>query len=57
MAGEGTKDVTTAEVRTDLQDADTLLLVNSVTKEVQQVPVGDIKGGTAPAYYEDFFGI
>ncbi|KKO91739.1 hypothetical protein AAW12_08740 [Sphingobacterium sp. Ag1] len=61
--GEGTKDVSQAEVRTDMSINDKLLLVNETTKEVQQVDL-DVLGNTiaphsmvAPAEYGDFFGL
>lgn len=61
--GEGTKDVSQAQVRTDMSVGDTLLLVNGITKEVQQVPVSTLgeqiapDTKVAPADYEDFFGV
>lgn len=51
---QGTKDVSTdLQKRTDIQDADQLLMVNPVTKEVQYVEVSQIKavtGVTIPDY-------
>ncbi|WP_286778758.1 MULTISPECIES: hypothetical protein [Sphingobacterium] len=63
MATEGTKDVSQAQIRTDMAAADTLLLVNGITKEVQQVPIANLAEQIAPnltgapAEYDDFFGI
>ncbi|SMG35352.1 hypothetical protein [Sphingobacterium psychroaquaticum] len=42
MSQEGTKDVSQAQYRTDMKPEDTLLIVNSETKEVQQVEVSKI---------------
>ncbi|WP_153846300.1 hypothetical protein [Sphingobacterium paramultivorum] len=61
--GEGTKDVSEAQVRTDMAASDTLLLVNGLTKEVQRIPVSSLgeqiapDTTVAPADYEDFFGL
>lgn len=61
--GEGTKDVSQAEVRTDMSTSDKLLLVNAVTKEVQQVEITTLAEAiapdstVAPADYDDFFGV
>lgn len=63
MAKEGTKDVSQAQIRTDMASADTLLLVNGLTKEVQQVFVNTLaekiapEATVAPADFEDYFGI
>lgn len=61
--GEGTKDVSQAQIRTDLVPADKLLLVNGITKEVQQVELPTLAeqiaadATVAPADYDDFFGV
>lgn len=63
VPGEGTKDVSQAQIRTDMGNSDTLLLVNGLTKEVQQVPVSTLAetiapdATVAPADYDDFFGV
>jgi len=63
MATEGTKDVSQAQIRTDMMTEDTLLLVNGVTKELQRVPLSTLSEQispsltSAPAEYDDFFGI
>ncbi len=63
VPGEGTKDVSQAQIRTDMGNSDTLLLVNGITKEVQQVPVSTLAENiapdatVAPADYDDFFGV
>lgn len=60
---EGTKDVSKAQVRTDMDAQDTILLVNGITKEVQRLPLQTLAEqiapdtAIAPADYEDFFGI
>lgn len=60
---EGTKDVTTAQERTDPLSTDTVLIVNSMTQEVNQMPLnklGESMAGqtkVAPADFEDFFGL
>lgn len=60
---EGTKDVTVAQVRTDVRAGDTVLLVNKLTKEVQQIEIEKLieastpEAGGAPAYYDDFLGL
>ncbi len=60
---EGTKDVTQAEERTDALATDAVLLVNSITKEVQQLPLeklGQAVAGetkVAPADFDEFFGL
>ncbi|MGJ1327640.1 hypothetical protein [Sphingobacterium multivorum] len=46
MVTEGTKDVSQAQIRTDLNKNDKLLLVNSETKEVMQIPVGNLPTGS-----------
>ena len=61
--GQGTKDVSQAQIRTDMVDSDTLLLVNGLTKEVQQVELKTLAEqiapdtAIAPADYEDFLGL
>lgn len=61
--GQGTKDVTQAQVRTDLSTNDKLMLVNAITKEVQLVELTTLgeriapDTAIAPADYEDFFGL
>ncbi|WP_099368073.1 hypothetical protein [Sphingobacterium sp. 1.A.4] len=60
---EGTKDVTQAEQRTDALATDTVLLINSVTQEVQQLPINElgkaVAGQTmvAPADFDEVFGV
>lgn len=60
---EGTKDVTTAQERTNPIPTDTVLVVNAVTKEVNQLPLDklgqSIASGAsiAPADFDDFFGL
>lgn len=60
---EGTKDVTVAQVRTDVRAGDTVLLINKLTKEVQQIEIEKLieastpEVGGAPAYYDDFLGL
>lgn len=60
---QGTKDVSKAQIRTDMDVQDTILLVNGLTKEVQQLPLQTLAEqiapdtAIAPADYEDFFGI
>jgi hypothetical protein len=61
--GNGTKDVSQAQVRTDMDAQDTILLVNALTKEVQRLPLQTLAEQIAPdtviapADYEDFLGI
>lgn len=62
MVQEGTLDVTTAQERTDPVPTDMVLIVNSITKGVQQLPLSklneNVTGETiAPADFDDFFGL
>lgn len=59
MVQEGTKDVTTAQERTDPSVNDMLIMVNGETKQVMQVPVGKLPtdGNAAPADFNDIFGL
>jgi len=58
---EGTKDVTTAQERTDPIPTDMVVLVNAETREVQQLPLNKlgatISSKVAPADFNDFFGL
>lgn len=60
---EGTKDVTQAQERTSADLEDTVLVVNSETKEVQRLKLnnlGDTVAGRAtiaPGDFDDFFGV
>lgn len=45
---EGTKDVSQAQIRTDLKKKDRLLIVNEETKEVQQLAIEDFPSGSNP---------
>lgn len=61
--GQGTKDVSQAQIRTDMDVQDTILLVNGLTKEVQRLPLQTLAeqiapdAALSPADYEDFFGL
>jgi len=60
---EGTKDVSQAQERTDPIPSDTVVIINSVTKEAQQLPLDKLGQAVAeqtkiaPADFDDFFGI
>ncbi|MGJ1386321.1 hypothetical protein ACR782_08990 [Sphingobacterium spiritivorum] len=45
---KGTKDLTQAEIRTNLKKDDSLLLINSETKEVQQLQIKDLPCCVSP---------
>lgn len=61
--GEGTKDVSQAQERTDAQLTDDVLIINSATKEVQRMKLDKLgesiagNAAIAPADYDDFFGL
>lgn len=63
MTEEGTKDVTTAQERTNPILTDTVLIVNALTQEVNQLPLNklgeSVAGQTkvAPADLDNFFGL
>lgn len=63
MVEEGTKNVATAQERTNPLTTDTVLIVNASTQEVNQLPLNklgeSVAGQTkvAPADLNDFFGL